>query len=268
MSEGHGSDWQGSEARVSVALDGAIGTITLNDPAKRNAFSRQMRVELLDAFAALHADDACRAIVLTGAGGTFCSGGDISEMEVRTQATQRRRLVEATNIARLMLTGPKPVIGAVEGAAMGAGLTLASACDYFVTADNARLCFAFTRVGLLPDTAAYWVVPRRVGLAKAQELFGLARTFDGAEAWRINLANEVAPAGTVLERARAVAAEYAAMPPVALSILKGVLANGFPSLDAAIQFELVAQPLVQRSNDHTEAIAAFREKRPGTYTGD
>lgn len=257
-----------NDPRINIELDGGIATVTLNDPPKRNAFSRQMRVELLEAIAALHADDACRAIVLTGAGGTFCSGGDISEMEVRTQATQRRRLVETTDIARLMLTGPKPIVGAVEGAAMGAGLTLASACDYVVTADNARLCFAFVRMGLLPDTAAYWIVPRRVGLAKAQELFGLARMLDGTEAYRINLVNEVAPAGTVLERARAVAAEYAAMPPVALSILKGALANGFPSLDAAIQFELVAQPLVQRSNDHVEAIAAFREKRPGIYTGD
>ncbi|MDO7836366.1 enoyl-CoA hydratase/isomerase family protein [Sphingobium sp. HBC34] len=253
---------------VLVAIDNGIATVTLNDPPKRNAFSKRMREELIEVFSELNETPECRAIVLTGADGTFCSGGDISEMETRTQMVARSRLVVTTDLARLMLTGPKPIIAAVEGAAMGAGLTIASACDYCVTASNARLCFAFARVGLLPDTSAFWIVPRRVGLAKAQELFSLARTFDAAEAHRINLVNEVVEPGTALARARAVAAEYAAMPPVTTAILRGVFAQGFASLESAIQFELVAQPLMQKTADHAEAVAAFRGKRKPSFKGD
>ncbi|MDF8334914.1 enoyl-CoA hydratase/isomerase family protein [Novosphingobium cyanobacteriorum] len=253
---------------VLVEQQDGIATVTLSDPPKRNAFSKRMREELVEVFTTLNADPECRAIVLTGAGGTFCSGGDISEMEQRTQMVARARLVVVTDLARLLLTGAKPIVAAIEGAAMGAGLTMAAACDYVVTASDARLCFAFARVGLLPDTCAYWIVPRRVGLAKAQELFALARTFDAAEAHRIQLVNEVVEPGTALERARAVAREYAAMPPVTTAILRGVFAQGFTSLEAAAQFELVGQPLMQKTADHAEAVAAFRAKRKPEFKGD
>ncbi|HEY6869056.1 MAG TPA: enoyl-CoA hydratase/isomerase family protein [Novosphingobium sp.] len=252
---------------VDLAADG-IATVTLCDPPKRNAFSKRMREELIAALTALNTDPACRAIVLTGAEGTFCSGGDIGEMEQRTQMVARERLVVTTDLARLLLTGPKPIVAAVEGAAMGAGLTMAAACDYVVAASDARLCFAFARVGLLPDTSAYWILPRRVGLAQAQELFTLARTFDAAEAQRIMLANDVVEPGTALARARAVAADYAAMPPVTTAILRGVFAQGFASLEAAIQFELVAQPLMQKTEDHAEAVSAFRGKRKPAFEGN
>lgn len=253
---------------VLCDLRDGIATLTLNDPPKRNAFSRAMREALIATLDRLNADDACRAIVITGAAGTFCSGGDITEMESRTHLVSRERLVVTTNLARLMLTGPKPIVAAVEGAAMGAGLGLAVACDYVIAARGARLSCAFLRVGLLPDFCAYWTFPRRVGLAKAQELIGLARTFDGAEAHRIGLANEAAEPGQALARAMDVAAEYAAMPPVAMAALRGALAEGFASLEAAIQYELVAQPLIQRTRDHAEAVSGFREKRPPRFVGD
>ncbi len=253
---------------VQIEQDGAIAVLTLNDPPKRNAFSKAMRETIFAALNQLNADSACRAIIITGAEGTFCSGGDISEMETRTQLVSRERLVVTTDLARLMLTGPKPIVAAVEGAAMGAGLGMAAACDYVVCADDARLACAFLRVGLLPDFCAYWTIPRRVGLAKAQELIGLARTIDAAEAHRIGLVNEVVSAGTALNRARAVAAEYAAMPPVPAAALRGALAEGFASLEAAIQYELVAQPLIQRTFDHQEAVASFREKRKPVFKGD
>lgn len=256
------------EQVVEVEQDGGIATVTLCDPPKRNAFSKAMREQLIDVFRTLNTDENCRAIVLTGAGGTFCSGGDITEMEKRTQLVSRERLVVTTDLARLMLTGPKPIVAAVEGAAMGAGLGMAAGSDYFVCASDARLACAFLRVGLLPDFAAYWTLPRRVGLAKAQELISLARTIDATEAHRIGLANEVVAPGQALARAREVATEYAAMPPVPLAIMRGAFADGFASLEAAIQFELVAQPLVQRTADHKEAVAGFREKRKPSYIGD
>ena len=256
------------DERVRIAISGNIATVTLSDPPKRNALSRAMRQQLYSAFARLYADPDCRAIVITGEGGTFCSGGDISEMEARTHLVSRARLVETTDLARLMLTGPTPIVTAVEGSAMGAGLGLAAASDYAISAENARLGFAFLRVGLLPDFSAYWTVPRRVGLAKAQELLGLARNIPAAEAARIGLVNEVVPPGTALERAYEVAREYCAMPPVSMAILRGALAEGFGSLEAAIQFELVSQPLVQRTVDHSESVAAFREKRQPTLIGD
>jgi enoyl-CoA hydratase/carnithine racemase len=253
---------------VQMEQAGAIATLTLHDPPKRNAFSKAMREALFTKLTRLNADPGCRAIIITGAEGTFCSGGDISEMAPRTHMISRERLVVTTDLARLILTGPKPIVTAVEGAAMGAGLGLAAASDYAVVARDARLACAFLRVGLLPDFAAIWTIPRRVGLAKAQELFGLARTIDGVEAHRIGLANEVTEPGGALVRARAVAEEYTRMAPVPLAALRGALAQGFASLEAAIQFELVAQPLVQRTTDHDEAVAGFREKRPPRFSGD
>jgi len=252
---------------VPLRREGAVAVLTLSFPARRNAYCLQMRTQLRERLEAAMADTEVRALVLTGAGGHFCSGGDVSEMEQRTLLQNRERWNLVTALIRLMALGPKPIVAAVEGSAMGAGLSIASLSDYVVAARDAKFGAAFVKVGLMPDMGALWSVQQRVGPAKARELLGLARTFDGAEAGRIGLANEVVEPGQALERAIAVAQEYAALPPVASALLKSALAQGVDSLDAAIRTEVEFQAVAMGSKDHAEAVRAFMEKRAPKFDG-
>jgi enoyl-CoA hydratase/carnithine racemase len=252
---------------AALRREGAVAVITLNFPARRNAFCLQMRTQLRDRIAEAMADDSVRAVVLTGSEGHFCSGGDISEMEDRTLLENRERWNLVTTLIRQIAHGPKPMVAAVEGVAMGAGLSLASLCDYTVCARDARFGAAFIKVGLLPDMGALWSVQQRVGRAKAREILGLGRTFDGAEAARIGLANDAVEPGMALERALAVAQEYASLPPVAAALIKSAMALGIDSLDAAIRSEVEGQAVAMASADHAEAVAAFKAKRAPAFTG-
>jgi len=252
---------------VPLASTGAVAVLTLNFPARRNAYCLQMRTQLRERLEAVFADDEVRAIVITGAAGHFCAGGDVSEMQERTLLENRERWNLVTALIRLMALGPKPVVAAVEGSAMGAGLSIAALADYLVVARDAKFGAAFVKMGLMPDMGALWSLQQRVGPAKAREILGLARSFDGAEAGRIGLANEVVDAGQALQRALAVAQEYAAMPPVATALLKSALAQGVDSLDAAIRSEVEFQAVAMGSKDHTEAVRAFIEKRTPKFEG-
>ena len=255
------------EDMVPLNREGAVAVLTLNFPARRNAYCLQMRTQLRDRLEAAMADAGVRAIVLTGAAGHFCAGGDISEMEERTLLQNRERWNLVTQLIRLIALGPKPVIAAVEGSAMGAGLSLASLADHVVAARDAKFGAAFVKVGLMPDMGALWSLRHRVGRAKAREILGLARVFDGAEAGRIGLANEVVEPGQALGRAIAVAQEYAQLPPVASALLKSALAQGTDSLDAAIRSEVEFQAVAMGTQDHAEAVRAFVEKREPRFEG-
>jgi enoyl-CoA hydratase/carnithine racemase len=244
-----------------------VAVLTLSLPARRNAFGLRMRTELRDHLQAAMADTEVRALVLTGAGGHFCSGGDISEMEQRTLLQNRERWNLVTTLIRLIALGPKPVVAAVEGSAMGAGLSMAALCDHVVAARDAKFGAAFIKVGLMPDMGALWSLQHRVGRAKARETLGLARVFDGAEAGRIGLANDVVEPGAALQSALAVAQEYAALPPVAAALLKSALAQGVDSLDAAIRSEVEFQAVAMSTADHAEAVRAFMEKRAPDFKG-
>lgn len=250
-----------------VRREGAVAIVTLDYTARRNAFCLQMRTQLDERLAELLSDDAVRAIVLTGAGGHFCSGGDISEMQPRSLLQNRERWSLVNSLVRQIANGAKPVVAAVEGVAMGAGLSIAALCDYTVCARDARFGAAFVKVGLIPDMGALWSLQHRVGRAKAREIFGLGRPFDGGEAARIGLANEAVEPGAALARALAVAQEYAALPPVATAMIKSALAQGVDSMEAAIRSEVEGQAVAMASLDHAEAVAAFMAKRAPVFTG-
>jgi enoyl-CoA hydratase/carnithine racemase len=252
---------------VPMTRDGAVAVLTLSFPARRNAYCLQMRTQLRERLEAAMADAEVRAIVLTGAGEHFCAGGDISEMETRTLLENRERWNLVAALIRLIALGPKPVVAAVEGSAMGAGLSIASLADHVVAARNAKFGAAFVKVGLMPDMGALWSLQHRVGRAKAREILGLARVFDGVEAHRIGLANELAEQGGALRQALAVAHDYAALPPVASALLKSALAQGADSLDAAIRSEVEMQAVAMGSTDHAEAVRAFLEKRAPLFEG-
>ena len=252
---------------AALACEGNIAVIRLNYPARRNAFCFQMRTQLAERLAQLMSDEQVRAVVITGEGGHFCAGGDISEMKKRTVLQDRERWNLVNTLIRHIATGPKPVLMAVEGVAMGAGLSIAALGDYLVCASDAKFGAAFARVGLMPDMGALWSLQHRVGRAKAREILSLARAFDGEEALRIGLANEVTAPGQALARAIEVAREYAALPPLANALLKTALAQGVDSLEAAIRSEVEFQAVAMASGDHAEAVRAFLEKRAPVFTG-
>lgn len=254
---------------VLVERDGSIAILTLNNPARRNAFALPVRQAFLVRLRELMAvEDPCRAIVVTGSGNCFCSGGDISEMKQRTPLEYRQRNQLVLDIYKLMVSGPKPMVAAVEGFAIGAGLSLAAASDYVVTADNARYSAGFVKVGLLPDTGLFWTLSQKVGAGRARELILLASDFDGRKAHEIGLANQLVGAGQTLPAALEVARRLIAMPPLALAMMKAALADGCATLERAYETEINLQPILRRSADHKEAVKAFLEKRKPVFTGE
>lgn len=246
-----------------------VAVVTIDFPLGGNAFSLAIRQALhasLDRL--MYHDPTCRAIVLTGAGGVFCAGGDISELEQRTVIEERERSRLTLNIFELMTTGPKPMVAAVEGPAMGAGFALASACDIVVASREARFCAAFVQLGLLPDTGMYWSLPQRVGAGQARQLMMTGREIGGEEAVRLGLANQMVEPGGALAAACAQARRYLAVAPLAQAHIRVTLARGASSLDQAIETEADLQPLLRRSDDHKEAVAALLEKRKPVFVGN
>jgi enoyl-CoA hydratase/carnithine racemase len=254
---------------VQVHHEGAIAIVTLNYPERRNAFSLKMREKLYEhLYQLMHHEAGCRALVLTGAGNTFCAGGDISEMKPRKVLDYRERNQLPLEIFKLMVSGPKAIVAAVEGFAMGAGVSLAAACDMVVSSSEARYASAFVKVGLMPDTGLYWSLAQRVGGARARELMMTAREFNGVEALQIGFANQVVEPGQALAAAFDMAGKYAALPAVATAHLKAALATGIHTLDEAIETEVNLQPILRRSREHQEAVSAFMEKRQPVFVAD
>lgn len=257
------------EDRVLLAWQESIAILTLNYPRRKNAFGLKMRERLYDRLYDLcYHNRGCGGIVLTGAGNDFCAGGDISEMADRSVLEYRERSLLPLKVFKLLTAGPKPVVAAVEGVAMGAGVALAAAADYVVTARNARYASSFLKVGLLPDTGLYWSLAKRVGGGKARELMMTAREFSGDEAYQSGYANALCEPGESLSVALEAAKEFASKPPLTLAHLKAALSSGSDTLDVAIETEVNLQPLVRRSEDHKEAVSAFMEKRNPVFVGN
>ena len=191
---------EAQEDRVLVHREGSIAILTLNFPKRMNAFGIAMRQQMWDRLLELESDEDVRAIVLTGAGGNFCAGGDITEMESRPVLKGRMRMELAVRIFRLLVTGPKPFICAIEGNAAGCGVSFAAASDYCVAASDAKFKIAFIKVGLIPDVGGLWSIPRKIGHRKAMELAAFAEAFDAAKALQLQLINEVCEPGKALER--------------------------------------------------------------------
>lgn len=256
---------------VQVHREGAVAVVTMNLPERHNAFSMKMRLVLLDTFHTLFNEDTeTRAIVLTGAGGHFCAGDDLSEMTSVDPSllVMRERIAIGTRLFRLIFTGSKPVVAAVEGSCMGAGVSLAAACDLAVGSSASKLSCSFVKIGLLPDTGGLWTLPQKVGGGKARELMLSGAVFDGIEAGRIGLFNQVVEPDTAVEQALVRATQLAQLPPVTLALLKASLVNGSNTISAAWRREVDLNPLTRQTHDHLEAVTAFMEKRQPTFSGN
>jgi len=166
------------------------------------------------------------------------------------------------------VTGPKPLIVAVEGNCMGAGVSFVAMSDYAVASREAKFGCAFIKVGLMPDVGAIWSLPRKIGYRKAMELCALGDQFDANEALRIDLVNKLCEPGKALEEAIEVAKRFAKMPPIALALLKSAMSVGNETLDGAVNTEINFQSVLQNSDDFGEAAKAFMEKRKPVFTGN
>ncbi|WP_119166635.1 enoyl-CoA hydratase/isomerase family protein [Algihabitans albus] len=246
---------------------GAIALLTLHDPTRRNALSLPMREALHDLLEQAMTDEAVRAIVITGAEGRFCAGGDLRSMENIAPTAARLRLRRAHRLVRLIVRGEKPVIAAIEGDAAGAGLSLAAACDLVLTSEDARFIAAFDRVGLMPDLGALWTVPARTGNSAARRLLLLGEVFDGREAARCGLADKAVAPGQALSEALAVAERLAAGAPLAIAAVKAMLARAPQALDAVLDSEADNQAVLFSSRDFAEGRRAFFEKQKPQFTG-
>ncbi|OPX12397.1 enoyl-CoA hydratase/isomerase family protein [Mycobacterium sp. AT1] len=253
-------------AAVLTEQIGAVAVVTLNRPEKLNAIDIPLRLALADAIEAAAADAGVRAIVLTGAGRAFCSGGDIASMQRMgtEEALQRANL--AQRVIRAIWSTGKPVVAAVEGAAFGAGTALAAACDRVVAAQDAKFATTFTRVGLAGDMGAYVSLPTRVGIARARQMLLLPKTIGAQEALEIGLVDALVETGTARAAALEDATRLAAGPAEALAVIKSLLAEA-PGLSplAVLDREAAEQAALFGSDDFVEGITAFAEKRSAVF---
>jgi enoyl-CoA hydratase/carnithine racemase len=249
---------------VLVAREGALVTLTLNWPERRNALSLAMRHRLADALEEIEADRSVRAVILTGIGEHFCSGGDLAGMQIASIAEGRERMRQAHRLVRLMVHARFPIIAAVEGWCAGAGISLACAADHVIAGEGARFVASFGKVGLIPDLGLLHTLPARIGQARARELLLFGETADAARALAIGLVDRVVPAGRALAAAKERALLLSAQAPLTLALTKAALAAG---LDAALAREQDIQAGLYLTPDHAEGRAAFLEKRSPRFEG-
>jgi enoyl-CoA hydratase/carnithine racemase len=251
--------------------DGGIVTITLNRPAKKNAISPTMWDELLTTFREIGSNDGVdRVVVLTGAGGAFCSGADLSR-GLNVTERPRNQLFSMRHVADVCLAlhrMPQPTIAKVGGVAAGAGANLAFGCDLIVASDEARFTEIFARRGLTIDAGGSWLLPRLIGLHRAKELAFFADIISAKEAESFGLVNRVVPAGELDAFVDDWATKLAAGPPIALAQTKDLLNNSFQvTLEQALENEAKAQAVNGATADTAEAMKAFLQKRPPQFEG-
>ncbi|MEC5193256.1 MULTISPECIES: enoyl-CoA hydratase/isomerase family protein [unclassified Arthrobacter] len=252
---------------IETALEGGVLTIVLNDPARRNAMGAGMRDELATTLDRVNADGSVRALVVRGAGGNFCSGGDLTAMPPENMATARDRLAQVACLVRQLCGFTRPTLAVVEGAAAGLGASLALACDYVYMADDARLMFPFSRLGLLPDGGILHSLAARIGVSKARQLLLEGRTVGPEECLRLGLADYCYPPDQLAKEAAASAGNLATLSPLSVAGVKRALAGGLPSLEDAFVFEHRDQPACYFSSDFAEGKRAFAQRGVPVFTG-
>jgi len=259
---------------VLYEQEGGIVTLTLNDPDTRNALSPEIIDALLAHVARINADLRVGCVILTGAGKSFCSGGNVKKIGQRAAsppipAEIRRGYRHGVQRLPLALYDLEaPLIAAVNGAAIGVGCDLAAMCDIRLAGASARFAESFLRVGLVSGDGGAWFLPRAVGLSKAYELTFTGDAISAEQALEMGLVSRVVEDGALLDEARKLAGRIAAQPPHALRLSKRLIRDS-QRIDLAASLEMASsmQALAQYTDDHREAMAAIAEKRAPEYQG-
>lgn len=272
------ADEAGEYETITLERRGHVAVLTLNRPDRLNAIGAALRDEVTNAVGGLKADDEVRAVVVTGAGRGFCAGADlmgtgpVATGRIEEPSTQLGRLDEEGWVGRWakMWAGlDKPVIGAINGVAAGAGMSTALACDVRLGSPAARFKSVFIERSLSPDSGLSYFLPRIVGYAAAADIIFTSRNIDAEEALRIGLLNRIVPTESLLDEAVAYAEQMTQWPPMALRMSKRVLQHSIDAgLEEALRYESVGLGFARKApNDVKESRAAFLEKRKGVYTG-
>ena len=249
-----------------------IATLTLNRPAKLNAFTRDMLKALVASIDECEERDDVRVVILTGTGRGFSTGGDIGgmgeEIDNRPHITKDSIYGGVQGFPKRLARFDKPIIAAVNGLAVGGGMDLALACDFRVAAQSARFAETYAKIGLAPGGGGAYFLPRLVGMGRALEMLWTAEFIDADTAKEVGLVNHVFPNETMMEETRKIAQRIASMPPLSIRLIKRA-AYQSAGTDMETALDLISSHIaVARAGaDHPEAIAAFKEKRPGNYVG-
>jgi enoyl-CoA hydratase/carnithine racemase len=253
---------------VEFSISDSVAVLTLNRPEVRNAINDAMRSELLAAVERAAADDAITALVLTGKGKSFCSGGDISGMRERLKAPAGkvayngwRRQKQIHRAVGALHGFPKPTIAAVNGAAAGLGCDLALACDFILAGEDAAFSMSFVKRGLVSDGGGMYFLPRRVGLPRAKEMIFTGRSVDAKEALAIGLADRVSVQASLVAEAVAWGRELGSGSPVSIALAKAILDRTFESTEEEV-FALgrEAQAICYTTDEHRASVEAFLDK--------
>ena len=253
---------------VRLDKDGAIATLTLDRPDRLNAMADPMWDALYDHLGRIAVDEDVRAVILTGAGRAFCSGGDVTGMAKSDIVSGRARSQRRHRTIQALYNLEKPVIAAVRGAVYGIGNALALACDLIIASDTAKFSMAFKKVGLVPDGGAIFFLTQYLGIARAKDLVYTARIVPADEALKLGLVMRVVPDDTLDSEARALAKEMAESATYALVLAKKMFQSMYvPTLEQLLEMETLASGVVRLTHDHKEGVDAFKEKRPPKFLG-
>ncbi len=257
---------------LTYEIDREIATVTLNRPDKLNAFTMKMGREIVAAFREADRDPDVRCVILTGAGRAFCAGLDLAAVAEESKEAERsaaHRPQSPPPTDQTMLAFPhlvramrKPSIAAINGYALGVGITMCLPCDIRVIAEDAQVGFIFARVGLMAELGSTYFLPRLVGASRAAEMMLTGRRYKAQECLAMGLVSTVAPTGQALSKAQAIAAEIAEGSPMSVELTRQALFQGLDgTLDHAMTFENFALEKCSRSAEHKEYVSAFIEKR-------
>jgi enoyl-CoA hydratase/carnithine racemase len=254
---------------IEYAVEDGVATLTLNRPAQKNALDMVMRAELSEVMNAARRDRGIHALVLAGAGGAFCAGGDIRGMRNGDGSAEegRNRMLDLHLWVEDLVNFDRPVIAAVDGPAYGAGFGLALAADFVLATPRARFCLSFMKLGLIPDCGVFYTLPRIVGVQRAKELAFSAREIGADEARQLGIVFEIHDPETIGERARRMALSFNNASLTALSITKRAFnASLGSSLGTLLEMEAAGQGVARSSAYHRNAASAFIAKQPPPFT--
>ena len=266
-----------TDSFVDYAAANRIVTLTLNRPESRNAIGTQQDCQdVIDAMRRAEEDAGVSCIVLTGAGASFCAGGNLKGMQSRSgigrlatpEATRANYRRGVQRMIRALWDCEVPMVAAVNGHAIGLGLDLACVCDVRLAADTAKFASSFIKVGIVPGDGGAWILARAIGLARASEMILTGDTIDARTAESFGLVSRVVPGDQLLKEAHAVAQRIVTNPAKALRLAKRLLREGQQQrLSDVLELSAAFQALAHETKDHEEAVAAFLEKREPRFTG-